>query len=187
MTEAKILPLAPFLLASALLGGCASASDKYPSLAIRDAERTGAVPDATPEPTSTAPDRSNTPVASSAPVTREPTPLNTLSTSRIAQSRSLARREHGQFMRKLPAARRAVSAARGASQTSNAWGDAMVALADLDTHRSQTSVALGDLDAMLADSRVGLSALGSIAPAQREVAGMIRQQDRALASLRRGL
>lgn len=149
------------------LAACASNNTDYPSLAIRDAERVegtfeAASPAALPQP--------------------DPVAEGTL--GQLAQLREAARNAHNAFTSAVPEARRLVAAARGAGTSSDRWAAAQVALADLDSSRSQATIALGDLDLLFVDATLDYTQRDEIAATRDEVAGLIARQDRILAELR---
>lgn len=165
-----LLRIAPLVLA-APLAACAAGSGDYPSLAIRDAERVeGAF-----EPA---------PAQEPAPPPAEPS-ADLL--QRLSQLRAAASSAHQAFLEAAPDARRKVEAARGTGVESNLWAAAQVALADLDSARSQTAVALGDLDLMFADATLAFELRAPIADTRGEVAEMIAQEDAILTELRAAL
>ena len=151
--------LAPALM----LGGCAAASDKYPSLAIRDFEREVAPEQVTPLP-----------MQAMAPALVE----------KVAGARALALREDAAFRAALPAVERQVASTRGLSATSNAWAAAQVALSQLQTRRNLTVSALGDIDEVIAAQSAQLVDTSAQQSIQQEVEAILSSQDRALAQLR---
>ena len=156
------------LCGSLLLGGCASTGGSYPSLAIRDAERV--------EGSMTAPD--------GAAALPPPAALSGSVLQRVAQLESAASTAHRSFQQATPAAQRAANGARGAAVTTNAWGDAQVALSGLDAIRSQTAIALADLDLLFVDATLDYQQRGVIGEARERVLELVRAQDRTLAQLR---
>ena len=159
---------APFLLLP-ILAACGSTQGDYPSLAIRDAERSrGAIAAPPPEPTPAPPPR-----IVSADVLE-----------RIAAYRAQAIRANAAFERAAPSARRAVAAGAGAARASDAWAAAQVALADLESQRSLTAVPLADLDALYADQATGLDPVAEVAEARADVVAIVAGQDAVLAALR---
>ncbi len=150
------------------LSACASTGDRYPSLSIRDAERVGGEFAVAP------------PVA----VPPAPPPIAPETSGRLGQLRAQAATAHRAFLAAMPGARRAVSAARGASITDDRWAAAQVALADLDSSRSQAAIALGDLDLLFADAALAQEQRDEIVVARTEVSSLIAEEDRILAELR---
>lgn len=111
-----------------LLAGCAT-SDGYPSLAPREAERTAQTTvtdtDITPPP---------------------PTSPSADTQAQVARLVGQARAAHQRF---AGARRRAESLVRAAGpKGGDSWSIAAVALADLDSHRSQIMSPLSDLDSL---------------------------------------
>jgi hypothetical protein len=158
-------------LALASLAACASTGDRYPSLAIRDAERISgefAVAPSTPEV---------------APVPR--LPADTL--GRIGALRTQAASAHQKFVAAVPGARNAVGNARGAGVEDDRWAGAQVALADLDSSRSEAAIALGDLDLLFADAAIEQAQREEIVAARSEVTALIAEEDLILAELRGAL
>ena len=153
------------LLALAL-SACASTSDRYPSLAIRDAERVqgtfeteaGEVP---------APD---------------PDPPSADLLARLAELREAALAAHREFIAAVPLAERLVAAAGGVG--SDSWASAQVALASLDGARSEAAVPLGDLDVLFVDATLGAEQREPVAEVRSEVLQLIAEEDAALARLR---
>jgi len=162
----------PFVAFALLaLAGCASTGDRYPSLSIRDAERVAgefAVAPAAPQ------------VAPLPPIAPETAGL-------LGQLRATAAAAHRDFLAAVPGARRDVSAARGTGVTDDRWATAQVALADLDSARSDAAIALGDLDLLFADAALAQELRDEIVVVRAEVTGLIAEQDRVLAELRGSL
>lgn len=154
-----------------VLTGCAGSGDRYPSLAQRDTERvSGTIGVAAASQTSpTAP----APIAPDADVT-----------TRLAGLVERAQTAHSQFLAGIGPAERQLAAANGKTDDDNAWAEAQVAMADLDSLRSLTALALGDLDLMFADASTAFDRRDEIGAAQSQVALFIDQEDRELARLR---
>ena len=153
--SALLLPIA--------LTACASAGDDYPSLALRPEERPGGI----------------APVAIAPPlVAPSPTDL-----ARVRTVADAARAAHGGFVDALPRARAAVRRAAGSAVGSKAWADAKVALADLESHRSETAIHLGDLDAALVAAAIVPVDPAPIAAIRADVVSLIETEDAALATL----
>jgi hypothetical protein len=157
------------LIATLGLGACAGGDGRYPSLALREAERRPQVmnaPDAGP------------------PAAAEPASVDG---AQIAALRASAESAHAAFVKKQPAAATLVARARGGAADSSARSAALVALADLTAQRSATFVPLGELDRIAADTA---AAYGDTAPAraaQAAVAALVAQQDASLDALWRDL
>ena len=156
------------LLATILLGACASASADYPSLAIRDAERmTGsaeavvAVPDLAP-----------------------PAPPSADLAARLAQLQGEAAAAHRAFRAAQGRTSVLVRAASRVAVGSESWAVATVALADLESSRSQAMIALADLDALYVAGEVGGGANPAVLQARDGVTALVAEEDAVLANLR---
>jgi hypothetical protein len=129
------------------LGGCATASDKYPSLAIRDVERAaGTMQPAEPAPY----------VA-----LRRRQRCSTGSTSSPPRPRTRTRRSWPRHRRR--AARSPPRAAR--DRGTDSWAARRVAVAGLESQRSRAMIALADLDRIYVDAAVEGAELTRIATA----------------------
>lgn len=160
-TKVQTLPIAA--LAGLLLSGCAGASDAYPSLAIRDAERISG--EFTPvEPETPAP----APVAS-------PQDIAAI----LAQANELNRK----FVSEQSQARQIIGSANGAGLESAAYARALVALASLTSLRGQTAIALSNLDELRAEAGMTFAPDADIRVAQAEVAMLVAEQTTAIDSL----
>ncbi len=172
-TRSAIPVLALALLA---LGGCASANrSRFPSLERRDAERQygTALPVTVPSTGAQA----------------APLPANTGFAARVSALRDRAQDAHRAFSAQQGAATRLAAAARGAAPGSEAWSLAQVALAGLDSARSEGMIAMADLDRMLiAATEAAVSGgdadLVMVKPAHAEVQRMLNEEDAAIAALR---
>lgn len=165
------LLLTAMLTGSLLLGGCASTGDAYPSLAIRDAER----PSGSAMPVEPAP-------------LPPPAPLAADTGQRIAQAVEQARKAHASFLAGAPGANRTISAARGARAPADSWIAAQVALAALQSLRSQAVIAQADLDLMFAQERLAepdriTPTAQALLDAREQVDAWVRQQDETLGRL----
>ena len=153
--------------AALLLAGCAGASDAYPSLAVRDAERAaGGASPASPAPL---------PAAAVA------------SDEEIGSIARRARQTHQTFLRDQSAALAVVRAASGQGYDTSARARAEVALAGLDSLHGQTAMALAELDALEAASIATLAPTDGIAIAQTQVGSFLSEQAELLDSLQREL
>ncbi|MEL7447004.1 MAG: hypothetical protein AAGK02_14550, partial [Pseudomonadota bacterium] len=133
------------------LSACAGSGDRYPSLAIRDAERnTGQF----------------TPALAN---TNQEAPV--ISRTDLSAIVSRASSAHDAFLALAPAARNAVESANGLSPENNNWAHAQVVLADLGTQRSETLLALGDLDLLEAKAATTFAPTNDIIEAQSRVRG----------------
>lgn len=163
------LPLAAACALAVLpLAGCAADYDSYPSLARRPAERISGT--AEPAPPTTAPP----------PVVVPSADL----TLRLTQLSDQAQAAHREFTGRQARAEDLVGAARGASVGSETWSVASVALADLESSRSQAMVALADLDGIYAAERINGGNGANIAATRDRVIGWIGEEDEVLARLR---
>ncbi|MDN3645825.1 hypothetical protein QWY75_06370 [Pontixanthobacter aestiaquae] len=158
------MPFVLVVVSGLILGGCASSSKTYPSLAIRDAERVSGT--------------------FSVPETIEPAPLSTQVIGQLGQIRADAAAAHQAFVAAAPGARGTVSAGTRAEVTSNAWAAAQIAMADLDSLRSVTAVALADLDLLFVDATLAFEQRQKVAEARDEVIAYLREEDATLADLR---
>ncbi|MBT2133159.1 hypothetical protein KK137_02330 [Croceibacterium sp. LX-88] len=154
----------PLLILALPLTACASASDAYPSLAIREGERV---------------EGTMTPVIP--PVIRPAAPAGVL--SRVDQLEAEASSANQAFMSATPAARRVVGAARGQDIGSENWSVAQVALAGLEAERSKAMTALADLDRLYVDAGVAGTEIERIASARESVMSLVEQQDAVLEEL----
>ena len=161
----------PYLCLLALatfLSGCASAGDKYPSLAIRDAERVSGTFEAEAD--------------MAAPVERVPASTDLI--ARLGQLRADAVKAHGAFMQAAPRATGLVNSARGSGVASDSWAIAQVALADLDSKRSQAAVPLGDLDLIYTDAAISFETREEISATRADVIALVSELDAVLNRLR---
>lgn len=160
-------PSLAIALSAILLSGCAAPRADYPTLAIRDAERVeGSFSADTPVP--------NPPAE---------IPLNLEMTERLILLQASAALAHRTFLNAVPSAGQLVDAASGAGAESNRWASAQIALADLDSARSQTAIPLADLDMLHADAALTLEQRRDIINARNAVTGMIAEQDAVLSTL----
>lgn len=159
----RALLLLPFLAA------CASPGEEYPSLALREAERaTGSFEPAPPEP-----------------YVPPPPPAAVL--DRLDALAAEAARAHRAFLAEAPAARRAVAAAGNADVGSDGWARASVAVADLESARSQAMIALADLDRLMVDAATEGEALDRIAAVRDAVIAQVDEQNATIEGLLRSL
>ena len=140
------------------LGACATASEEYPSLAIRDVERLAAMPPAEP--------------VAYVPPAPAPTVL-----ARLDQIAGEAASAHRAFLAETPQARSSVAAARGAEPGADSWARAQVAVAGLESSLSKAMIALADLDRLYVDAAVDGTALDRIAATRTQVAEQVDEQN----------
>lgn len=137
----------------ALTSACASDSGRYPSLAIRDAERVqGSAQPVEPQ---------------EAPPPAEAPSQDLL--ARLEQLKDEAAAAHKAFMATAPTAERQVAAARGAATASAAWVSAQVSLATLEASRGRLMIALADLDSLHVAAQLEGGARATISAARDEV------------------
>lgn len=153
--------------ATLALAACAGNADRYPSLAVRPAERVGGT------------------FAVTNPVP-DPAPLDQPALSRIDRFLSSARATHARFVDRAGTARSQVAAGRGTSPDDNRWALAQVALADLESIRSENAVVLGDIDLMFVDATLSNTEREQVASAREAILALIAQEDRVLAELSGG-
>lgn len=157
--------LASLALVAASLAGCAAASQDYPSLAIRDAERVSGTLDPEPAP----------PPA--------PPSIPAAMAGRLDQLGAEAASAHEAFTSAAPGARRTVEAARAAQPGGESWAQAQVALAGLEAARSRAMIALADIDRIYVDAAVEGTDLSRISATRDTVTAQVAQQDAAIAAL----
>lgn len=151
-----------------LLTGCAADTAGYPSLARRDAERIVATPQETTD---------------SPPVQL---PADRAILARLDTLVAQAKTAHDTFRSRRARAEALVRAAAGAPVASESWAVATVALADLESARSDAMVALADIDAIDVATRIeGTPATAmAVTAAHRNVIELVAEQDGILARLR---
>jgi hypothetical protein len=172
MRPALLAPLS-LGLAALLLSGCVSGrDDRFPSLAIRPAERVSG----SAEPVEAAPPR--------------PTTVPAATESALDRLRREALEAHQRFEGQRGRAATLTASARGAAVASESWSVAQVALADLEATRSQAMIALADLDRLYIAAWAGAAMTGgsaeldAVGAARDEVTRRIGEEDAALAGLR---
>jgi len=161
----------PALAAVVFLSACANTGDTgFPSLATRPGERVS---------------------GTLAPAPRPAPPAATAVTgSRLAGLQASALTAHRRFGELRGRAEQLSTAARGAAIASEAWSVAQIALAELESARSETAVALADLDSLYiaaaaaAVPTAGSGDLDAIGAARAEVTGWVAQDDAVLDRLR---
>lgn len=151
------------------LGACAAASNAYPSLAIRDAERAAG----TLQP------------AEPAPYVPPAPPAAVL--DRLDQLAADAASAHRAFLAEVPQARSAVAAARGADPGADSWSRAQVAVAGLESSRSRAMIVLADLDRIYVDAAIEGTELARIAATRDLVGGQVDEQNAAIEDMQRNL
>jgi pyruvate/2-oxoglutarate dehydrogenase complex dihydrolipoamide acyltransferase (E2) component len=167
------LPVVNLLLPLAL-AGCSGGMAAYPSLAQRPAERAFAQGPA-PAPAPVAPGRA------------DPATLH-----RIATLRADATSAGASFAQLAQEADHLSTAARGTGVGSEAWAAATVAMASLDSTRSDTALALAELDALQVKAAVnaadsnnpdGQATYVAVTDIDRAVAAILNNEDARIAML----
>lgn len=155
--------LVPAVLAMLALSACGDSSG-YPSLSRREAEKNLAEPAPAPPP-------------AAVPESPDLAP-------RLARLVEQARAAHEKFVAARPRAEQAAAAAAGAVAADENWSVASVALAELESSRSEAMIALADLDQLYTARRVEGGNGASIAAARDQVMALIGSEDEVLAALR---
>ncbi len=178
------------LVVSAMLLSACSAREGYPSLARRPGEQISA-PVAAQLPAGSAqapvvPERitGSAPVAAATEAAPPPPPLPLELQSRLARLSVQARDAHARFSAASAKTIGLVSAAQGAAVASERWAQASVALAVLESRRSEVIVALGDLDTLYVRHRTDGEEAAEIAEVRDSVTALIADEDAVLESLR---
>ena len=151
-------------LAACLLAGCTSVpQDAYPSLAIRDVERvTGTL---------------------APPPVYVPPPPPAAALDQLDALLLQARTAHDRFVERAPELAGTVQASGGASVGSEGWARSHVALAELETLRSQAMIVLADLDRIYVDAATQGQSLERVAAAREQVLAMVEEEDRRIESV----
>lgn len=150
------------------LAACSSGSHDYPSLAIREAERAFG--------TFTVPAGDAVPIR---PASAPPAVIESL-----PEQIALADAAHQRFLSMSSETERLVMASQGSNPYSNAWAAAQVALAELESQRSQSAIALGTLDLLYADASLAFTEREQVDAARSRVLEMVKVEDDVLAQLR---
>ena len=146
-----------------LLSACAASDGRYPSLAVRDAERVSG--ELTPSP------------ATQPPVEPVASPQD------VADLVSAAYGAQQQFEEARPGAERLARSARGAGAESDTRARALVAVAELTSLRGETALVLARLDALKVEALTTFAPAEAITSGQTSTANLLRQQDEVLDSL----
>ena len=187
MTSRMMLPI----LALPVIAGCTS-GDEFPSLARRPPEKAASagVVAAGTTVAHAGPVAGGGRFAGSAPVvspapdaTVTQAPVSADLTTRLAQLQEAARAAHGRFDGNRARAAQLVSAARGAATASEAWSVATVAIADLESARSDAMVSLGELDRLYVGERIDGGDGVAIAAVRDQVTAWVADEDAVLADL----
>lgn len=167
MIRAKFIHLHCLAALALTASGCASSSDRYPSLATRDFERI----------------QGQFAAPSGNPLPARPAPLGIESAEQIEASLADARSRHEKFLTQLGAAQTIVSEASGTGPDDNRWSIAMVEIASLDSHLSVTTGLLAQLDALYADASLGFEERTTIDSARGTLAEMVQTEQQAVDQL----
>jgi len=160
-----------------MLAGCGGVHE-YPSLAQRPAET--AFAQVAPAPT-----------APQGPATPDPATVQ-----QVDSLRADAARAAETFARRAKEAEHLAQAARGTELGSEAWAAETVAMAALDSARSDTALPLADLDALLVRTAVsaadsgdarGAATYAVISHADSAVAAMLDEENTRIATLHRAV
>ena len=157
------LPLYLSALIAFALAGCASADGRYPSLAVRDAERAQGT--LSPSP----PD--------------EPFVIGVTDAEALFAPHTKASETHALFNEQLGDVTELVRASSGLGPEDDRRARALVGLASLTSLRGQTALALSDLDQLEAAAATQFKRTNEINDLQASIQKMIAQQDAALDSL----
>ena len=158
------------LAALPCLAACVTASDKYPSLAIRDVER--------------AQGRFEPAPATQFDVPEVAVPVTGSLADRLAALGSQSADAHQAFLASVPRAERAAASAAGNAIGSTAWATAQVALSDLDSARSETAIALADVDTLMVSRAVQAEDISAIEVVRQQIIAQVTEEDETLARLR---
>lgn len=151
------------VLVSLSLTGCASADARYPSLAVRDAERV----QGTLEPASS----------------EEPSVIGISNLDALTAPHDRAREAHARFTAMESEVRNLIAASSGLGPEDDRRARALAGFAQLTTLRAQTALALSDLDLLEVKAATGFKRTREIRDFQSSIIEMIEQQDAALDSL----
>jgi len=178
------LPLSGALAGAFLLAGCGTQGE-FPSLARRPAEL-GVRPAPAGETATGAPGRIEGSAQPDAPAAGTMVRQEEISADLAARLRELgsaAREAHGRFEAKRARAGQLTAAARGAAPASEAWSVASIAVAELESSRSDAMVSLGELDRLYAQERIDGGDGGAIAAVRDQVTAWVADEDAVLAEL----
>jgi hypothetical protein len=150
------------LLAFAL-GGCASADGRYPSLAVRDAERAQGTLDPSP------------------PIEAEV--VGTTDMNALLAPLDRAQEAHAKFAAQQDEVTALALASRGVGPEDDRRSRALVGLAALTSLRGQTALALADLDQLEIAAATEFKRTKEIRDLQATIRQLIAEQDTTLDSL----
>jgi hypothetical protein len=167
-----IMTITPQMLFALIMPGlalsaCAGSGDRYPSLAVRDAERVAG---------QYIPGNSGLDPATSPAVA-------VVSSQDLAQLVQAARNAHQKFLEARPRTRELARNGRAKGIDSDARARALIALADLSSLRSNTAIVLADIDLLEAQAATTLAPTQKIIAAQMTVAQLINEQTAMLDQL----
>lgn len=170
----RAIPCLAAAAALVALSACA-ATDSYPSLARRPAERiTGSADVVAPAP---------------APSPPPALPSGDFS-ARLAQLTDQARAAHQRFGEKRERAESLIAGAAGSTVGGESWSVANIALADLEAARSDAMVALGELDEIYTAESLKAADTGNTSSADAakaahvQVDGWVAEEDAVIDRLR---
>lgn len=146
------------------LAGCAAA-EGYPSLAVRDSERVSGAFEAPPAAIYT------------------PAPPEAATIAQLDELALSARSAHASFLSQAGEARTPVRSAAGAPVGSLEWSAAQVAIARLESTRSNALVALADIDRLYVAAALEGGDLSRLEEARAEVAALVEQEERLLTEM----
>lgn len=147
-----------------LLSACATPGD-FPSLDTRDSERvTGTI--AAPEGATFTPSPSS--------------PATLADLDALAQR---IRTAHQRFIASSEDARPIVQRAAGSGTGSEGWAVAQVAIANLESIRSDAMIALADIDRIHVDAHVGGGQIARSEALRAEMGALVAEEDRLIAGL----
>jgi len=177
----RLAKSAPALLCAVFaLSGCGTDRD-FPSLARRPAEFAVDGGQAATTPGRFGGSAQPAPRVGDATVTQQP--VSPELSARLRQLEGAAREAHARFEAKRARTGALTAAARSAAPASEAWSVATVAIADLETARSDTMVSLGELDRLYAQERIDGGDGGAIAAVRDQVTAWVADEDAVLAEL----
>jgi hypothetical protein len=171
-------PLIAPMLGLLALGACTVDRTRYPSLAVRPAERAYASGQTAPP----------TPGLHLMTQVRQGLPMGSDLATRVGALRQTALSAHARFTEQQGTAARLAQSAQGASPGTEAWSQATIALASLVSARSEGMIAMADLDRLFI-AATEAAALGqgtdlqTVTPAYRELEVLLAEEDRAIATL----
>ena len=159
-------PPTPFTLSILLafaLGGCASADGRYPSLAVRDAERAqGTLTPSPPE---------------------QPTGTGITDLDGLMAPLDRAKEADAMFTAQKDEVNALIQASNGLGPEDDRRARALIGYAELTSLRGQTALALSDLDQLEASAATQFKRTKDISDLQASIQQMLAQQDEALDSL----